>query len=148
MEGKIYSIGYQNSNIETIARILERHQIDLLIDVRTHPFSKYYEDFNLPLLKKRFGKSHLWYGKSLGGKEEVKQLIRVGGLNSLMEKVREGKTICLMCMEADPGICHRKTLLARMFREMFSKKVWHLDNKTGEVVNKKPVLEDFDRGQI
>ena len=143
MEGKIYSIGYQGSNIERIAQILKRHKIDLLIDVRTNPFSKYYEDFNLPFLKKRFGKTHLWYGKSLGDKEEVTEVVRVGGINSLMEKVREGKTICLMCMEADPEKCHRKYILARKFREMFNIKVLHLDNKTGEVINETVIIEDF-----
>ncbi len=143
MEGKIYSIGYQGSNIERITQILERHQIELLIDVRTNPFSKYYEDFNLSLLKKRFGKNHLWYGKSLGDKEEVSEVVRVGGINSLMEKVREGKIICLMCMEADPEKCHRKFLLARRFREMFDIKVLHLDNKTGDILNEAVKLEDY-----
>lgn len=143
MEGKIYSVGYQGSNLDNISRILKRHQIDQLIDVRSSPFSKHYSEFNLPYLKKKFGETHKWYGKSLGGFNMTNEKERIAGLSSLIDKVRAGKNICLMCMEADPDKCHRKTDLAKRIKDLFDIKVIHLENKNGDVFPAREPLKDW-----
>ena len=106
----IYSIGYQN--LRTLADLIEQlkmHRVELLLDVRSKPYSRnaaFRKDTmerNLPLN----GISYRWMGQTLGGFSEISE----SAIKNLAE-LQKGKTICLMCMEADPDKCHRKTEIA------------------------------------
>ena len=142
MDGKIYSVGYQGTNLKNILRILDKHKVDELIDVRTSPYSKWMEEFSLPNLKATMKERHKWYGKTLGGLNISPIKERMASYNHLIEKVREGKNLCVMCMEANPDDCHRKQLLAVDFREYFGIEMVHLDSE-GEVIKQAVTLYDY-----
>lgn len=41
MSPEVYTIGYGNRNIQTFIQLLQKYEIQILIDVRTNPFSRF-----------------------------------------------------------------------------------------------------------
>ena len=102
----IYSVGYAKLSIEDVERIMETFKLELLIDVRSHPYSrnpmKY--EFNKNQMEERLGERYQWKGDILGGRYgAVKPL----GLQYLVNLDGRGSRGILLCMEADPVTCHR-----------------------------------------
>jgi uncharacterized protein (DUF488 family) len=106
----IYSIGYQNLDRQTLIEILKAHQVDALVDVRSRPYSRVFV-FNRNAMQRWLPEAdidYLWKGDILGGfapieEESIKWLSEFGS----------GRLVCIMCMEADPGKCHRKNEIGR-----------------------------------
>lgn len=98
----IYSIGYQRLSLEELVSIMESKKVDLLVDVRTTPYSRT-PDFNKNRLMKRLGKRYIWKGDILGGKEGPATAA------GLLYLIREEKVniLMIMCMEYNPCSCHR-----------------------------------------
>jgi uncharacterized protein (DUF488 family) len=67
-KGTIYTIGYQGHSTADFMRTLYDNNIQLLVDVRTVPFSKF-KDFNRRELEHRFNGKYRWEGDRLGGKK-------------------------------------------------------------------------------
>ncbi len=68
---KLYTIGHSTRSLEEFIKILKRYGIDLLIDVRSWPYSKKNPQFNRDNLKKSLleqGIGYEWFGKELGGR--------------------------------------------------------------------------------
>jgi len=110
----LYSIGYQNLNsVEMLQTILLEKGIKILLDVRSKPYSRK-SSFNKKILETSLpaiGIKYNWVGKTLGGfskidEEDIKRLAAW----------QKGKVACLMCMEADPDRCHRKTDIAKRLK--------------------------------
>ena len=51
----IYSIGHSNQPMEAFLELLNRHGIQTLIDIRSHPYSRYVPHFNGPELANAAG---------------------------------------------------------------------------------------------
>ena len=106
----IYSIGYQKLNQTTLTEILKAHRVEALVDVRTRPYGRI-PVFNRKAMQRwlpEAGISYLWKGDILGGfapieDEAIKWLADFG----------RDRTVCIMCMEADPDKCHRKIEIER-----------------------------------
>ena len=109
----IYTIGYQNmKTTEELLKDLQKHHINLLMDVRSKPYGwnpQFHKDYLEDFLPKH-GIAYWWMGEYLGGYGEIKEsaIEMLAGYAS-----QENKIICLMCMEADPDKCHRKSEIAR-----------------------------------
>ena len=124
----IYTIGYYGFTLKGLIRKLDEHGIQLLVDVRTHPNSRYRREFNRRHLEKVLGKRYVWKGDCLGGLSEVKQ----PGYNDCIAWLAEkGKTenVSVMCMEADPKDCHRDSWIARDLKTCFGVDVVHILRK-------------------
>ena len=66
----IYTIGYSNHNWERFAELLAPYEIDLLVDVRSYPRSRFAPWSNRDRIEcnlTRIGVEYLWKGYSLGG---------------------------------------------------------------------------------
>lgn len=102
----IYSIGYQNfKNCDDLIGILQTKGIDVLIDVRSKPYSRN-KDFNKTFISKKLQASnirYIWLGETLGGFGKINEK----SIESLA-LFQTGQQVCIMCMEADPDKCHRK----------------------------------------
>jgi uncharacterized protein (DUF488 family) len=125
----IYTIGHSTHTWEDFLRLLATHNIEVVADVRSKPYSRFNPQFNRDALAnglEEAGKRYLFLGKELGGKpqdpdrpladELVWEYIRSRpqfkeGLARLLEEARQAN-VCLLCAEADPGRCHRGQLLA------------------------------------
>ncbi len=67
----VYTIGHSNHPFEWFAELLVRHEITLLVDVRSQPYSRYVKHFNRPELEyliERRGIPYLYMGEELGGR--------------------------------------------------------------------------------
>ncbi len=125
----IFSIGHSNIPFESFFALLQKHQIEVIADVRSHPFSKYSTQFNFDELPKRLksaGVKYVYLGSELGGMPKERHLYDEDGdldhikvrrserFKSGLLRLQQGAgryTIALMCGEEDPTNCHRRNLI-------------------------------------
>lgn len=132
MSAEIYTIGHSNHIWETFAELLKKNEIELLVDVRANPVSRFAPFANrttLPTLLERIGIDYEFMGGMLGGRPSYNSKGRLDFYNQMWEldefqeavselvsKASRRQTVVLCC-EEDPSNCHRQLLLARPLRE-------------------------------
>jgi uncharacterized protein (DUF488 family) len=126
---QIFSIGHSNHLIEKFISLLKDFEINMIVDVRSAPFSRMFPQFNQPALKKSLSEAaigYLFLGDHLGGRSTdpsdyldghvvyellaSKKAFKVG-----LERLKEGSAkyrIALMCSEKEPLDCHRTLLVS------------------------------------
>ena len=114
--------------------LLHKHEVNIIVDVRSIPLCRYVLQFNQkPLSKYLQGKGvkYLYLGNELGGRRsdcinengqvDFGQAIHsdsfLKGVKQVNELLDDGLRIALMCSEANPLRCHRFSLVARYFHE-------------------------------
>jgi uncharacterized protein (DUF488 family) len=110
----LFSIGHSNLPAESFLRLLHEHQINLLADVRSKPFSRFNRQFDRPTLAatlKAAGIDYVWCGEHLGALGDT----RIGpefiaAMDELIAASKE-QNVALMCAESDPAQCHRASKL-------------------------------------
>lgn len=144
-EKVIYTIGYSSFEIDSFIETLKNHKINVVVDVRSSPYSQYKSDFNREQLKESLRKKHISYvflGEECGARVNDNSCYINGKVNyTLVAKTDLFKTgiqrllngaekysLALMCAEKDPITCHRTILVCR--------------NLLGEGVTIKHILED------
>ena len=111
----LYSIGYQNLiDAEMLQKIMQEKGINILLDVRSRPFSRKnaFSKKNLEVSLPAAGIQYKWAGQTLGGFSEIDE-VDIKKLASW----QKDKAACLMCMEADPDRCHRKNEIAKRLKK-------------------------------
>ncbi len=131
----IFTIGHSNHSMKAFLELLKPSAIEVLVDVRSNPYTRYSIHFNHEPLKvaiQNTGLKYLFLGKELGGKPKetefygddgyleyarVAQSERFkGGLERLIKGAQQ-YNIILMCGEENPAGCHRRHLIARTLAE-------------------------------
>ena len=131
----IYSIGHSNQPIQAFLELLNKHGIQVLVDVRSHPYSRYVPHFNSPELANAVGQakiSYLFMGKELGGRPDGEEFydaedhviyssvaespLFLKGIERL-EEIGKASRVAIMCSEDDPAACHRHLLVGRVLAE-------------------------------
>jgi len=131
----IYTIGHSNLEPQDFIRLLKSFKIEILVDVRSKPYSQYAVWFNkgeIEELCENNGLKYLFLGNLLGGKPEDKSvslrtskvdydLLRkksyfLSGIEKLSELSQKNRA-CIMCSEAHPDECHRYLLIAPALEE-------------------------------
>ncbi len=126
-----YTIGHSNHTLEQFIQLIETHNINQIVDVRSSPYSKYVPHFNndeLEIKLKEHDISYLFMGDKLGGRYDnpdllfsdgtvdytkVSQTIEfIDGIQSLIVEIKNGKILAIMCSEKDPFDCHRFVLIS------------------------------------
>lgn len=105
------------------------HSIDVIADVRSHPFSKYSTQFDLDAIKPALeaaGLKYVYLGKELGGMPRDDKFKDAGGnadyaklsaspqFKQAIGRILNGAQkfrIALMCGEENPEGCHRRNLI-------------------------------------
>ncbi len=130
--GTIYTIGHSNHPMETFLDLLKTNRIEVLIDTRSSPFSRYSPQFNRDSLKAAVqaeGIKYGFYGRELGGRpddegfydeegrvlyaEIAQSALFQDGLARLMQGAEKCK-VALLCSEENPYVCHRHLLITRI----------------------------------
>ena len=131
----VFSVGHSNHALDKFIELLHQHRIKVIIDVRSHPYSQYAAQFDMPLLEKALktaGIKYMFLGNELGGRpastefydEEGRvdysliaqsQVFKEG--ISRMEQDVKTKRTAFMCGEEDPAECHRRLLIGRVLGE-------------------------------
>jgi len=132
----IFTIGHSIYELDNFVNLLRKYGIDVIVDVRSVPYSKYVDYFNKESLAYFLKKNRFYYlfmGDSLGARWEDKNLIFEDGkvdFNKVMETktfqdgisrvlkgVEKGYKIALMCSEKEAFDCHRFALISRFLRD-------------------------------
>ncbi len=112
----LYTFGHSNLSLEDIDRIIKFYAIDIVVDIRRFPTSKF-TWLSREKLEEHFGEKYLWLGDKLGG-------YRDGGYENYMksEDFKEGikelifleknKRVGIMCSEKLWFKCHRRFVAA------------------------------------
>jgi uncharacterized protein (DUF488 family) len=129
-ENTLFTIGHSNHELEDFLKILADQGIELLMDVRSAPYSKYSPHFNKARLKtilEESGRGYIYLGNKIGGRPADERYYHEGKvLYSLLEKdekylegiriltkIIADKKVVLMCSEEDPFRCHRHLLITQ-----------------------------------
>jgi len=160
----IYTIGHSNHQLEVFFGFFQTFDIQLLVDIRSVPYSKYHPLFNYDSLKENVtleGFAYQYLGDKIGGKysdgnvqfidggvdySKVASLQKfVDGIDDLIKLSHEYTNIVLMCVEKDPFFCHRFALISHALskKSIITK---HILSKEGDVMSN-PELEDKMRSE-
>lgn len=77
----VYTIGYGNRSIEGFIALLQRYEIQYLVDIRSHPYSRFNPDYSQKALQqhlKQYGIGYIFMGDQPGGRPENRSLHREG----------------------------------------------------------------------
>jgi uncharacterized protein (DUF488 family) len=119
----IYSIGHSSHQIDRFLALLRQHGIQLVVDVRSSPYSRYVPQANRETLARALemgGIAYRWFGDRLGGKPEGTiadyDKLRASpafrqGVADLLTLASEQR-VAIMCSEGDHRRCHRHKLIA------------------------------------
>jgi uncharacterized protein (DUF488 family) len=130
MKATLFTIGHSIHAINDFMGLLRQHDITALVDVRSHPYSRYTPQFSREPLKMALaagGISYVFLGKELGarsdnpacywqGKVQYERLAQESLFIEGIARVVQGMEfyrIAIMCAEKDPIDCHRALLVAR-----------------------------------
>jgi uncharacterized protein (DUF488 family) len=138
----IYTIGHSNHEIDTFVNLLTASKIDMVVDVRSAPYSKMYPHFNrdplqIALKDKNIG--YLFLGDLIGGRSRNRadyedgqvvyaRLAAKDEYKATIKRVLDGSArfqIALMCSEKEPLDCHR-TLLVSQSLNLFDVQIAHI----------------------
>jgi uncharacterized protein (DUF488 family) len=137
----VFTIGHSNHTEARFVALLGQHGIELLVDVRSAPYSRFNPHFNrdnLRLLLRETGVQYAFAGEKLGGRptdptcyrhdevpdpgtnylkevdyvEVEKRAWYQEGITRLLELAARQRVV-VMCSEEDPEACHRHHLIAR-----------------------------------
>ncbi len=132
---EIHTVGHSNHSIATFLELLGRHGIELLVDVRSSPYSKYTTQFNreaLDVSLSQAGIGYLSLGNRLGGHPDgpefydddghvrywrIAQTEKFQQAISQLERLCDESRVAMMCSEEDPTDCHRRLLVGRVLYE-------------------------------
>ena len=132
----MFTVGHSNHSAEKFAGLLKKHRIEVLVDTRSHPYSRHAPHFNAPTVEEALsmdGIGYLFLGEELGGRpqEEIfydtkgrvdytmveRSRPFLDGIKRLEQEVRTS-TVVLLCSEEDPTHCHRRLLVGRVLEEL------------------------------
>jgi uncharacterized protein (DUF488 family) len=139
----IFTIGHSNKNTEQIISWLKKNNIEILVDVRSVPYSRYVPQANreaIQLASNDAGIKYVFMGDNLGGRPAgIETKDKSGNCDysklASTDKFREGlkhlfksaeeNTLCVLCSEEDPAKCHRGLLISRELAKL-GIEVWHI----------------------
>jgi len=129
----IFTIGHSNYPMDKYMTLLKQHNISLIADVRSEPYSGYCPHFNKAEIEHYLMVEKIRYvfmGTELGARPKSSQYYDGNKIN--FEKLVKGKEfqqgihwllehipnerIALMCSEKEPLDCHRMILLSRQLK--------------------------------
>ena len=136
MTNQIFTIGHSNHTWETFSPLLLANEIELLVDVRSNPVSRFAPFANhrtLPGLLESIGVDYEFMGGTLGGKPADKSMYDLRGkpdyrrmrasdvfqdaIQQLAGMASRRQTV-ILCSEEDPSQCHRLLLMGMPLEEL------------------------------
>ncbi len=131
----IYTIGHSNQDVAAFIGLLKHNSIEVVVDVRSRPYSRYASRFNKKEIQRDIRSNDMKYifmGKEIGGKPADQKFydpdgyvlyssiaespIFIEGIDRLLIGIKQYK-IALMCSEENPEYCHRRLLIGRVLSD-------------------------------
>jgi len=131
----VFTIGHSNHSLEHFTRLLGKHGIGTLADVRSHPYSRYVPHFTAVPLRQALegeGIRYVYLGRELGGRPAARDFydekarvlcnrlrqsaVFAEGMSSLLVDVSNAR-VAVICGEEDPLACHHWLLVGQALAE-------------------------------
>jgi len=132
---RIYTIGHSNIQVSQFVDLLQTSKIEVVVDVRSRPFSEYAAQFNRGRIEHSLSTNNIKYvymGDLVGGKPQdpifydrhgyvrydtiAESASFKVGISRLMKGIVLYR-VALMCSEEDPTNCHRRLLIGKVLKE-------------------------------
>jgi uncharacterized protein (DUF488 family) len=127
MNNTLFTIGHSILAFSEFSQKLKDNEIGVLVDIRSHPYSRFCPQFNHKRLSDELNNEKITYlfkGNNLGGKGE--NINYEETIDELVEMIKKGDKICVCCSERDHRKCHRFSMLTPSF-ELRGVKVEHIE---------------------
>lgn len=127
----VLTIGHSNHPIERFLGLLRQHGVEVLVDARSKPFSRFSPQFSRKALGRAVTEAsirYLFMGDILGGRPEARECYGADGkvdydlveaqefyqrgIERLLDGIARFR-VCILCAEEDPTRCHRRLLITR-----------------------------------
>jgi uncharacterized protein (DUF488 family) len=130
-----YTVGHSNHTADTFLRVLTAHKIEVVVDTRSAPYSRYAPQFDREIVQQSLAQARIKYlflGNELGGRPANSDYYDASGrvvysritrdpeFVTGIERLERGMAafrVALMCGEEDPAHCHRRLLIGRVLGE-------------------------------
>jgi uncharacterized protein (DUF488 family) len=131
----VWTVGHSNHDFDHFAGLLASESIEVVVDVRSYPYSKYCPHFDREALKKTLELKDLRYlylGEELGGRPTKDSQYDEDGhalygemagepeFQAAVGRVIEGARkfrVALVCSEGDHLDCHRRLLVGKVLAD-------------------------------
>ena len=126
MNNIIYTIGYTGFSAYEFINVLRDREINVVIDVRSTPYSERYPDYNKENLERVLKSNQIYYRnyiKEFGARQDNRNFYSsegyldfevfskseqfLSGVEKIENSVAKGYKIVLLCAEKKPIQCHR-----------------------------------------
>jgi uncharacterized protein (DUF488 family) len=132
---RILTIGHSNHPMEHFLKLLRRHSIQVIADIRSRPYSAYASQFDYRHLMKALraeGIQYIYLGAELGGRPRGEAYYDADGRvfygkRAESSEFQEGLArlerglgqyrVAMLCAEENPAGCHRRLLVGRVLAE-------------------------------
>ena len=134
MTREIWTVGHVHHSLDDFLRLLRRHRIEKVIDVRSRPHVRFAPQYNHEAFEAALrgaGVDYAWH-EVLGqrpypedfydedGYTLYERVIEQDGFMSAIEEVEDdadARRCALVCLEEDPAECHRYHLLGKLLTD-------------------------------
>ena len=128
----LFTIGHSNHPPEHFLALLQQHAIQVLVDTRSSPYSRYSPQFDRETLRDLIlpaGIKYLYLGDVVGGRPRedncydaegrvlYSRVARQPDFREAIDRLKRGAEdfrLALLCSEEDPAHCHRRLLVSRV----------------------------------
>ena len=171
---ELYTVGHSTLEIDDFLALLKENYIQVLVDVRSQPYSRFNPQYNRESFKHAMAYANIEYifaGEYLGGRptdptcykdgvvpdgkadylklvdyaEVMKRDWYQRSIQRLLEIASERQTV-IMCSEEDPMSCHRHRLITQTLLNQ-GIPVWHI-RSDGRVEEAKPLPQKTESQQL
>lgn len=128
----IWTVGHSNHSWKAFRALLEGERVETVIDVRSHPYSRFAPHFNREPLSsslEQAGVAYYFQGEALGGRPQSPEHYDADGhvlygpiaerpqfhaaINNLLAAAAKQR-LALLCACGKPADCHRRLLVGRV----------------------------------
>jgi uncharacterized protein (DUF488 family) len=123
-----FTLGHSNHTVDAWLALVRQHEIEVVVDTRSSPYSKYVPQFDRELIQRSLEDAkirYLFLGAELGGRPanpayyDATGRVVYGRLRDdaqFLEGISRFR-VALICGEEDPAHCHRRLLVGRVLSE-------------------------------
>ena len=116
-----FTLGHSNHAAETWLALVRQHHIEVVVDTRSSPYSKYAPHFDKELMQRSLeqaGVRYLFLGAELGGRPANPDYYDASG-HVLYSRLRDDARHRRGSRDGgqDPAHCHRRLLIGRVLNE-------------------------------
>lgn len=136
MHKTLYTIGYSGFSIDSFISTLQMQSINVIIDVRSNPYSSHFTAYNKEQLKQVLSSNGIYYrnyAKEFGAQQTNRGFYTPhgylnfevfsnsdlfgDGYRKIEDGIKQQFTFALMCAEKDPIDCHRSIMISKTFKD-------------------------------